>query len=123
MGGVVDLGSGHELTLDAYERRARRGARSRPVPLEDYLRYGRWYQRRAVPGVDQRRATRVERARGGFHVHLQDGDRLATRRVVIGTGPSGFARRPRQFAGLEAPQVQHSSELGDLGGSPGCARP
>ena len=109
---------GRELTLDAYE--LDQGVTlARPVPLEDYLRYGRWYQRRAVPGVDQRRATRVERARGGFHVHLEDGDRLATRRVVIGTGPSGFARRPPQLAGLAAPVVQHSSELRDLEGFTG----
>jgi hypothetical protein len=103
-----------ELTLDAYE--AEHGLRlSRPVPLEDYLRYARWYQRHAAPGVDDRRATRVERMRGGFHVHLADGERLATRRVVVGTGPSGFARRPAQFAGLESPLVHHSSELRELG--------
>jgi len=107
-----------ELTLDAYE--LDQGIQlPRPIPLEDYLRYGRWYQRRAVPGVDQRRATRIERARGGFHVHLQDGERLATRRVVVGTGPSGFDQRPAQLAGLAAPLVQHSSELRDLDGFAG----
>jgi FAD-dependent urate hydroxylase len=107
-----------ELTLDAYE--LDQGVKlARPVPLEDYLRYGRWYQRRAVPGVDQRRATRIERARGGFHVHLEDGERLATRRVVVATGPNGFARRPPQLAGIASPLVQHSSELRDLEGFAG----
>ena len=102
-----------DLTLDAYE--AERGVRlSRPVPLEDYLEYGRWYQRRAVPHVDGRRVARVDRARGGFHLHLDDGETVAAGRVVIATGPAGFARRPMQFANLSFPLVQHSSELREL---------
>jgi FAD-dependent urate hydroxylase len=104
---------GREFTLDDYE--ADHGVRlPRPVPLEDYLRYGRWYQRHAAPGVDRRRATRVERNGGGFLVHLADGDGLRTRRVVIATGPAGFDRRPAQFDGLESPLVRHSSELREL---------
>jgi FAD-dependent urate hydroxylase len=102
-----------DLTLDAYE--AERGVRlSRPVPLQDYLEYGRWYQRRAVPHVDGRRVTRVDRARGGLHLHLDDGETFAAGRVVIATGPAGFARRPMRFANLSAPLVQHSSELREL---------
>ena len=101
------------FTLDEYE--AEHGVRlARPVPLDDYLRYGRWYQRHAAPGVDQRRATRVERAGEGFCLHLADGEQLRTRRVVLATGPSGFVRLPAQFARLEAPLVRHSSELREL---------
>jgi cation diffusion facilitator CzcD-associated flavoprotein CzcO len=107
-----------DLTLDAYE--AERGVRlSRPVPLEDYLEYGRWYQRRAVPHVDGRRVARLDRAGGGFHLHLDDGETLAAGRVVIATGPAGFARRPVQFANLCSPLVQHSSELRELDGFAG----
>jgi cation diffusion facilitator CzcD-associated flavoprotein CzcO len=44
-----------ELTLDDYE--AEHDVHlDRPVPLSDYLRYARWYQSRAVPGVDRRRS-------------------------------------------------------------------
>jgi FAD-dependent urate hydroxylase len=108
----------HELTLDDFE--AEHGVSlSRPVPLDDYLCYGRWYQRRAVPDVDTRRVVHVERAIGGFHLHLDAGDRLSTRRVVVATGPGGFARLPGQFAGLRSPLVSHSSELRDLGGFAG----
>jgi cation diffusion facilitator CzcD-associated flavoprotein CzcO len=102
-----------ELTLDDYE--AEHNVRlDRPVPLADYLRYARWYQRQAVPGVDRRRASRVERVAGGFYVHLADGDRLRARRVVIATGPAAFPRRPAEFEGLETPLVRHSSELREL---------
>ena len=102
-----------ELTLDDYE--AEHEVRlDRPIPLADYLQYARWYQRHAVPGVDRRRATRVERVGGGFYVHLADGERLRTRRVVIATGPAGFVRTPAEFADLEPPLVRHGSELRDL---------
>jgi FAD-dependent urate hydroxylase len=108
-----------ELTLDDYE--AEHGVRlARPIPLGDYLRYGRWYQRQAVPDVDTRRVTRVERVRGGFHLHLDDGDRVAASRVVVATGPAGFARRPPCFDGLGAPHVTHSSELRALGSFAGA---
>jgi cation diffusion facilitator CzcD-associated flavoprotein CzcO len=103
----------HELSLDDYE--TEHGVRlARPVPLDDYLRYGRWYQRRAVPTIDTRRVTSVERMPGGFHLHLDDGDRLAARRVVVATGPAGFARRPAAFARLRAPLAVHSSDLREL---------
>ena len=114
MGGLVDLGPGAGFTLDEYE--AEHDVRlARPVPLADYLRYGRWYQRHAVPGVDQppRHARRAGAAKG-FCVHLADGEQLRTRRVVIATGPSGFVRRPPQFARLEPPLVRHGSELREL---------
>jgi FAD-dependent urate hydroxylase len=102
-----------ELSLDDYE--VEHGVRiARPIPLGDYLRYARWYQREAVPDVDTRRVIRVERALSGFYLHLDDGDRFGAHRVVIATGPAGFARRPSCFDGLGAPRVTHSSDLREL---------
>jgi FAD-dependent urate hydroxylase len=102
------------LTLDVYE--AANGLRiPRPIPLEDYLRYARWYQRQAVPDIDTRRVVGVQRADGRFELALDDGDAVTARRVVIATGPAGHARRPPGLAGLPAPLVQHSSELWQLG--------
>lgn len=102
------------LTLDAYEA-ANRVRISRPIPLEDYLRYARWYQRQAVPDVDTRRVVSVQRADGRFELALDDGDALTARRVVIATGPADHARCPPGLAGLPAPLVQHSSALWQLG--------
>jgi lysine/ornithine N-monooxygenase len=106
------------LSLDAYE--AAHAVRiSRPIPLADYLRYARWFQRSAVPDVDTRRVERVEPVDNGLEAQLEDGDALAARRVVIATGPAGFARRPAAFDGLSAPLVRHSSELRELDGYAG----
>src|SRR5580658_5425981 len=43
-----------------------------PVPLEDFVRYGSWVQQQAVPDLDTRTVTALERAGGGFRLHLDD---------------------------------------------------
>jgi cation diffusion facilitator CzcD-associated flavoprotein CzcO len=102
------------LTLDVFE--AEHGARlGRPIPLADYLRYGRWYQRQAVPDVDSRRVVALGRSGREFTLDLDDGDALAARRVVIATGPDDHARRPPELADLPAALVCHSSTLREPG--------
>ena len=104
-----------ELTLDAYE--AEHGVRlHRPMPLAGLPPLRALVPAPRGPGRGPAGAPRaIERARGGFHVHLADGERLRAGRVVIATGPAASPGDPRQFAGLEAPLVQHSSELRELG--------
>lgn len=102
-----------ELSLDAYE--AEHGVHiPRPIPLEDYLRYALWYQRRAVPDVDPRRVAGVRRGRSGFVLSLEGGEELEAGRVVIATGPAAHARRPRHLADLPAPYVRHSGDVMDV---------
>jgi cation diffusion facilitator CzcD-associated flavoprotein CzcO len=43
-----------------------------PVPLDRFVSYGRWFQRRAVPDLDQRLVRRVSRGRTGFELVLDD---------------------------------------------------
>lgn len=101
------------LTLDAYQDA--QGIRlSRPLPLDDFVAYGQWFQRQAVPDVDRRTITRVEGASGGFRILAEDGEPLYARRVVIATGIASFTWRPPQFDGLPAALVSHSSEHRDL---------
>jgi hypothetical protein len=101
------------LSLDAYEA-ARGTTLRRPLPLEDFVRYGRWFQRHAVPDLDGRRVERVGRTPGGFQLRLDDGSEVAARRVVVATGLDALAHRPPQVAALERPLVWHSSEMRDL---------
>ena len=112
----LDDPDGH-LRLDRY-RALHHLPTAKPVPIEDFVRYGQWFQEQAVPDVDRRRVTHLagegEPGGGGFRVRLQDGEEFQARRVVVATGLGSFARRPAQFDGLPASLVSHSFDHSDL---------
>jgi cation diffusion facilitator CzcD-associated flavoprotein CzcO len=89
-------------TLDYYTP-SLNAAAPRPVSLDRFIDHGRWFQRRIVPELDQRRVVGIEIACKGFRVNLNDGDWVQVQRVVVATGIARFARRPPQYNGLPAP--------------------
>jgi FAD-dependent urate hydroxylase len=97
------------LTLDAY-RAENANHFSSPVPLDSFVGYGLWYQRQAVPEIDQRKITRVESASGGFRLSFEEGDAVFARRLVVAAGIGSFAWRPPQFVGLPSSLASHTSE-------------
>src|SRR5487761_1309693 len=73
------------FSLDAYA--TEHGlAHGKPVPVEDFVAYGEWFQRHAVPQVDRRAVRLIDTARNGFRLTLDDGDTLGAERVVIAAG-------------------------------------
>jgi NADPH-dependent 2,4-dienoyl-CoA reductase/sulfur reductase-like enzyme len=102
-----------DLSLDAYlaETGARFGA---PIPLERFIDYGVWLQRRVAPDVDRRRVTSVRREDGGFVLVTEDGASLNATRVVIAAGIAPFAQRPAVFDGFSTDAVSHTSDWDDL---------
>jgi cation diffusion facilitator CzcD-associated flavoprotein CzcO len=101
------------LSLDAFAA-CNGSTLDRPVPLESFVDYGRWVQATAVPDLDQRLVTRVERDGGGFAMVLDDDERITSRRVVVAGGIEPFAHVPPVFAGLPAALVSHTSQHRDL---------
>lgn len=100
-----------DLTLDAYEATLNgSGPIPRPVPLERYVAYGRWFQQHAVPDLDTRRVVEVARPNGHFRLTLDDGESFTARRVVVAAGISAYAARPAVFAGASTSLVSHASE-------------
>lgn len=91
-----------------------------PVPLEDFVEYGLWVQQHVAPDVDRRQVTALGQDAGVFMLELGDGEVLRAQRVVLACGIAPFARIPREFAGLPADRVTHSSEHRDLSGFAGA---
>src|SRR5580704_204015 len=105
---------GRSLTLEAFQ--AASGSRfSKPVPLDRFIQYGQWYQRLALPDLDQREILRVEVGPKGFKVTLEDGEFFSSNRVVIAAGIRPFAWSPPEFAGLDPALASHTSENRHLG--------
>ena len=106
------------LSLDAYQA-ANGNHLSRPIPLDRFIDYGRWFQRQAVSQTDHRKITYIERTGGEFHLATEDGEELRARRVVVAAGISPFANIPAPFRELPDPLVFHASWRNDLSVFPG----
>jgi cation diffusion facilitator CzcD-associated flavoprotein CzcO len=105
---------GDALGLERYE--ASRGTvLPKPIPLDTFIDYGRWFQRQAVADLDSRRIVRVGQASKGFRLVLDDGDSLIVQRVVVAAGISRFARRAPEFDRIPPELASHTSEHRDLG--------
>jgi FAD-dependent urate hydroxylase len=102
-----------ELTLDEYCRENGNHV-SKPIPLERFVDYGRWYQRRVVPDVDERPLRNVEVDPRGFKVVVADGEEFTSRRLVVAAGISPFATRPAEFANIPSTLASHTSDHNDL---------
>jgi len=99
----------HEFSLETYQ--AETGDRfSAPVPLDGFVRYGLWFQRKAVPNLDTRKIKVIEQDGSAFRVTLADGESFTTQRVVVAAGICPFARRLPEFANLPVELASHSSD-------------
>jgi cation diffusion facilitator CzcD-associated flavoprotein CzcO len=103
------IGSSRKLTFDSY-REASGQSIPVPIPVEQFVAYGKWLQRQAIPDVDTRRVARLDKVAKGFALTLDDGARCTSGRVVIAAGIGPFARRLPQFEGFSPEFVSHASD-------------
>jgi FAD-dependent urate hydroxylase len=102
------------LTLDDWARASGRAA-TNPVTLDEFVEYGSWYQREAVPDVDPRYVRSVAAEGDGFRLVLEDGIDLRAKRVVVAAGIAAFPYVPPELEGLPPELVSHSSSHPELG--------
>jgi hypothetical protein len=100
------------LSLDAY-RHVDESHFSEPVPLENFIDYGRWFQQCAIPDLDRRKVAGVEPSSSGFALRLEDGETIEARRVVVAGGIAPFAYRPAVFDELSPSLASHSTDQKD----------
>jgi cation diffusion facilitator CzcD-associated flavoprotein CzcO len=79
-----------------------------PVPIQAFIDYGLWFQKQAVPAVDETYIASIEKQDGLFQLDLVDGRRVYSRAVVMAVGLRYYARRPEEYAGLPADLVSHT---------------
>src|SRR5438552_9850909 len=72
-------------SLDVFEGELGRPL-ARPMPIDDFIAYGQWFQARAVPELDPRSIARVEAVDGGIRVPPAGRDPRAARRGVAAAG-------------------------------------
>lgn len=101
------------LSIDSYVAETGRQM-ARPFPLDDFIEYGMWVQRKVAPDVDRRAVRAVEHDNDGFVLTLDDESQLRARRVVVAAGIAPFVNRPAVMAGLPAELTTHTADHTDL---------
>jgi len=86
-----------------------------PVPIEAFIDYGLWFQKRAVPEVDETYVASVERHHDRFVLMLDDGRRVESAAVVMAPGLYYYADRPEPYNRLPPGTVSHSCDHNDFG--------
>ena len=75
-------------------------------------RYGRWFQARAAPDLDERMLANVEKPdEDSFLLTTEDNERITAWRVVIATGLRRFAEVPEDV-GMVDPVEPRPAEVG-----------
>jgi thioredoxin reductase len=95
-----------DARLNDYEDSASLAPRA-PLPLETFVEYGRWFQKKMAPGLDRREAASINRNGNGFNIELEDGEVVHARKTVVAAGIGPFQRIPNEFSELPPAQVSH----------------
>jgi thioredoxin reductase len=101
------------LSITAYEKTLRRRIPD-PVPIEDFIAYGEWFQKQIAPKLDTRYVLKVARVGNEFELTMVDGEKFRTKAVVLALGIGFFTYRPEEFAGIPSELAPHSSSMNDF---------
>jgi thioredoxin reductase len=85
-----------------------------PVSRESFIDYGRSFQQRFVPEVDDRVVVSLHHSGEEFAVQLDDGEIVAADKIIVAIGVSDFTYLPPVFAGLPAEWVSHAAQHEDM---------
>jgi thioredoxin reductase len=85
-----------------------------PVPLETFIAYGREFQRRYVPQLEQAEVQSLKQLPEGFELSTSAGDQVRARCVVVATGIGSFTYLPPEIRDLPPTLVSHSSHHSDM---------
>jgi len=101
------------LSIAGYEKAIGRKIAD-PLPIEDFIAYGEWFQKQVAPRLDTRQAQNVSHDGSIFELTFADGEKVQTKSVVLALGIGLFFHRPEQFAGIPRELAPHSSDLNDF---------
>lgn len=88
--------------------------RQDPIPLSLFLNYTDWFQRHAVPTVDDTYICELHADGRAFHLDLADGRSMKADKVVVAVGIATFAYWPYFARNLPSELVSHTASLINL---------
>lgn len=82
-----------------------------PVPGDTIADYGVWFQKHAVPNVDETFIQTIEKTNNVFEITLEDGRVITSDRVVMAPGLQPYVYRAPEYDHLPKELVSHTAEL------------
>jgi len=115
-GFASNLFSGRPFTLADFceEKRYPYHATKLPVKVEYFIEYGKEFQRRLVPQLEEQNVANVRRIPSGYEVTLASGEKIMANSVVSAVGISHFEFIPPVYAGISEEYVTHAASHEDL---------
>jgi hypothetical protein len=90
-------------------------APSEPLPADDFVEYGMWFQSHAVPHLELARVEHLGQQGAAFGLRLETGEELTAPAVVVASGLLDHTRLAAELVPLVGTElVSHSSQHGDL---------
>jgi len=95
------------------------------VPIDLFVRYGRWFAAQNVPDVEPTQVRQLAHNGRECLVTLESGEQISTPAVVVTTGTTGYAYVPRELAAIvpggpsPAGAVSHTWQHASLSGFAG----
>lgn len=90
-----------------------------PVRRTTFVEYGKEFQRRFVPGLEETMIVRISQIPGGFELETAEGDTVEAKQVVLAVGISHFPYLPQVMDGLPKELVSHTFHHGPFHGFKG----
>ena len=83
-----------------------------PVPLSEFVSYGREFARRFVPELEEEQIKCIDHRDDHFQITTGGGERFLVRSVVVAIGLSYQEHVPPEFRHLPSSRVTHTSQHG-----------
>ncbi|MFJ1702657.1 FAD-dependent oxidoreductase [Kitasatospora sp. NPDC088346] len=92
------------------------GGDQHPIPIDEFIAYGEWFERTCVPEVERASVLGVRYEAGLFHLLLDTGESFTSGAVVLATGLQPYATVPSLLDALTAAGLaSHPAAHADLG--------
>ncbi|MBE3560254.1 MAG: NAD(P)/FAD-dependent oxidoreductase [Ktedonobacteraceae bacterium] len=101
-----------KFTMKNFFKQTTRHKACYPLPIETFIEYGLWFQRNAVPHVDETYVSSIQRHEGQFLLTLADGRLVRAPVVVMAIGVYYYSNRPAEFSGFPPELVSHAFDHG-----------
>ncbi|RJF95889.1 NAD(P)-binding domain-containing protein [Noviherbaspirillum saxi] len=85
-----------------------------PIPLEAFCSYGKAFQERFVPNLEDEDVAALTQVDGGFDVRLNYGKVFRTQKIIVAVGLDYFRHIPKELASLPKEFLSHSADHHDL---------